>query len=51
MEKHCLVTGHELKLVGQPKPITKQNEDSEKQSVGHHFIPLDVSRNLDVVFP
>jgi len=30
---------------------SKQNDDGEKQSIGDHFIPLDVGGNLDVVFP
>ena len=50
MEKHCFETGHVLLLFEQPKSITKQKDDGEKQSVGDHFIPLDVSSNLDVVF-
>jgi hypothetical protein len=38
-------------LFEQPKSMTKQNDDGEKQSVGDHLIPLDASRNLDMVSP
>jgi len=51
VEKHCFETGHVLLLFDQPKSITKQNDDGEKQSIGDHLIPLDASRNLDTVSP
>jgi hypothetical protein len=33
------------------KILTRQNADGEKRSVADHLIPLDVSKNLDLVFP
>ena len=51
MEKHWFETGRVLSLFEHPKSITKQNDDGEKQSVGDHLIPLDASRNLDMVSP